>query len=241
MGIKIVQRKKIYEEVAEQLMALIKSGELLPGDRLDSVEELSRQFDVGRSTIREALTALRAMGLIEMKQGEGTFVKNFDGRTLGIPLASALLMTKKDIAELLEVRRVLEVGMVKSAAENRTMEDLAALKGHLQEMYDHTDQPKIAEQADLAFHYAIAKATHNEMLQSLFKTVNDVMSEVIHDTRLICLYDEQATFETLNAQHLHIFNAIASQNIDQANEAMTTHLQFVEDVLNSYVAEQKEG
>ncbi|AJH75636.1 HTH-type transcriptional regulator lutR [Bacillus cereus ATCC 4342] len=89
---------------------MIKNGTLKPGDKLLPVHQLAEQFQVGRSAVREALSALRAMGLIEMKQGEGTYVKNFDSSSLTKSLNNRLLMKKEDILNLLEVRKVLEVG-----------------------------------------------------------------------------------------------------------------------------------
>lgn len=72
-----VQTKKKYEEVCEILHNKIRSNELKPGDRIDSVEHLAEQLQVSRSAVREAMSALKAMGLIEIKQGSGTFVKEF--------------------------------------------------------------------------------------------------------------------------------------------------------------------
>lgn len=78
MKYKQIKTKKIYEEIADALIESIRTGELLPGEKLDSVQALSENFQVSRSAVREALSALKAIGLIEMKQGEGTYVKQFD-------------------------------------------------------------------------------------------------------------------------------------------------------------------
>ena len=77
MTYKKIKPKKIYEEVSEELYEMIRSGTLKPGDKLDSIQQLAENFQVGRPAIREALSALSSMGLIEIKQGEGTFVKTF--------------------------------------------------------------------------------------------------------------------------------------------------------------------
>lgn len=113
---------------------MIKNGTLKPGDKLLPVHQLAEQFQVGRSAVREALSALRAMGLIEMKQGEGTYVKNFDSSALTKPLNNMLLMKKEDILDLLEVRKVLEVGAVRAAAVKRTEDNLKNMKHWLDEM-----------------------------------------------------------------------------------------------------------
>src|SRR4051794_30812075 len=107
---KQIKPKKIYEEVAETLHEAIRNGTLKSGDKLDSVQQLAENFQVGRSAIREALSALRAMGLIEMKQGEGTYVLQFEAQNLTFPLSTAMLMNQEDVRNLLEVRKIIEAG-----------------------------------------------------------------------------------------------------------------------------------
>ncbi|MEC2126594.1 FadR/GntR family transcriptional regulator, partial [Bacillus paranthracis] len=127
---------------------MIKNGTLKPGDKLLPVHQLAEQFQVGRSAVREALSALRAMGLIEMKQGEGTYVKNFDSSSLTKSLNNRLLMKKEDILNLLEVRKVLEVGAVRAAAAKRTEDNLQNMKHWLDEMAKSVGDEKAGEKAD---------------------------------------------------------------------------------------------
>ncbi|MDF2903988.1 MAG: GntR family transcriptional regulator, partial [Bacillus sp. (in: firmicutes)] len=103
-----IKQTKIYEEVADAVHDKIKSGELKPGDKLDSVQQLAENFCVSRSAVREALTALKAMGLIEMKQGEGTYIREFEPTLISSPLTSAILMNEDDVRNLVEVRKILE-------------------------------------------------------------------------------------------------------------------------------------
>ena len=124
---------------------MIKNGTLKPGDKLLPVHQLAEQFQVGRSAVREALSALRAMGLIEMKQGEGTYVKNFDSSSLTKSLNNRLLMKKEDILNLLEVRKVLEVGAVRAAAAKRTEDNLQNMKHWLDEMAKSVGDEKAGE------------------------------------------------------------------------------------------------
>ena len=124
---------------------MIKNGTLKPGDKLLPVHQLAEQFQVGRSAVREALSALRAMGLIEMKQGEGTYVKNFDSSSLTKSLNNRLLMKKEDILNLLEVRKVLEVGAVRVAAAKRTEDNLQNMKHWLDEMAKSIEMKRLAK------------------------------------------------------------------------------------------------
>ncbi|MEG0260299.1 MAG: FadR/GntR family transcriptional regulator [Lysinibacillus sp.] len=235
MNYKKITRKKIYEEVADIILEMIKTGQLKPGDQLDSVQELANNFQVGRSAIREALTSLRAMGLIEMRQGEGTFVKTFAANNLAYPIQSAMLMTKKNIEELLQVRFILEAGIVANAAQKRTTEDLAKMRLHLEEMIAHSENAELGERADLAFHLAIAKAADNVLLSTLMQHVSDLMTEAMRETRRICLYSEKQTLAQLNEQHLEIYHQIEKQDAMAAEQAMKAHLLFVEEVLAEHM------
>ena len=85
------------------------------------MQQLAENFQVGRSAIREALSALKAMGLIEMKQGEGTYVRQFEASSIHFPLSTAMLMNKDDVINLLEVRKIIEIGAATSAAAKRTI------------------------------------------------------------------------------------------------------------------------
>ncbi|WP_374718782.1 FadR/GntR family transcriptional regulator [Parageobacillus toebii] len=235
MKFKQIKTKKIYEEVAEAIFEMIKTGALKPGDKLDSVQQLAEKFQVGRAAIREALTALKAMGLIELKQGEGTYVREFDPATISFPLSIAVLMNKEDIWHLLEVRKLLEVGAASLAAQKRTDDDLIAMEQALHEMKEAIGNDELGEKADLAFHMAVAAASHNPILVSLMNSVSEMMIETMRETRRIWLFSRQTTTEKLLQQHTEIFKAIKEKNADAAQERMLQHLTNVENILHKYI------
>ncbi|PID14936.1 GntR family transcriptional regulator [Sporosarcina sp. P34] len=235
MKYKQIKPKKIYEEVADALLEMIRSGELKPGDKLDSVQQLAESFSVGRSAIREALTSLRALGLIEMRQGEGTYVNEFSSEDLAFPLQSAILMNQQDVDHLLGVRKILEVGAVTNAALNRSDEDLAKMEKALRSMKEHAGDILLGEKADLDFHFAIAEATGNTLLVTLMNHVASLIGESMRETRRICLYTEAATVDRLYEEHEAIFLAIKKQQPDLAAIHMQGHLVNVENVLSNYL------
>ncbi|PIC70355.1 GntR family transcriptional regulator [Sporosarcina sp. P16b] len=235
MNYKRIKPKKIYEEVADALLEMIRSGELKPGDKLDSVQQLAESFSVGRSAIREALTSLRALGLIEMRQGEGTYVNEFSSEDLAFPLQSAILMNQQDVDHLLGVRKILEVGAVTNAALNRSDEDLAKMEKALRSMKEHAGDILLGEKADLDFHFAIAEATGNTLLVTLMNHVASLIGESMRETRRICLYTETATVDRLYEEHEAIFLAIKKQQPDLAAIHMQGHLVNVENVLSNYL------
>ncbi|MGM9924452.1 MAG: FadR/GntR family transcriptional regulator [Bacillus sp. (in: firmicutes)] len=232
MEYKQIKPKKLYEEVADALYDMIKKGELKPGDKLDSVQQLAENFQVGRSAIREALSALRAKGLVEMKQGEGTYVRQFDAGKLNF--SSAILMNRTDVVNLLEVRKIIEMGAVALAAENRTDENIKRLKEVLACMKDSFGDEKEEERTDILFHLAVAKASQNPMLCELMRNVSGMMEVHMKETRSIWLYAEGITVENLYMDHVQILEAIIEQNKEQAQQLMWNHLTVVEKNLVAY-------
>ncbi|WP_318246131.1 FadR/GntR family transcriptional regulator [Halobacillus halophilus] len=226
MDYKPIRSKKIYEQVADSLLESLKNGELNPGDKLDSVEHLAKSFSVGRSAVREALSALRAMGILEMRQGEGTYIKSFEASRFSLPTSAAFLMRTEDMKELLEVRQILEVGAAGSAALSHKTEDLKPMEEALLEMAEANGNNEIGEQADLAFHMALVKATHNEMLIQLMQSVSEIMVQAMRETRKL-LHSKERT-EKLLQEHRRIFQAIKDRSELQAREEMMVHLRNVE-------------
>ncbi|MEF2093732.1 FadR/GntR family transcriptional regulator [Bacillus sp. CFBP9009] len=240
MVYKKIKPKKIYEEVSDELYEMIRSGSLKPGEQLDSIQQLAENFQVGRPAIREALSALSSMGLIEIKQGEGTFVKTFDPAILNHPLSAALLMDQDNIKHLLEVRKILESGTAEVAAKKRTEENLIKLKDRLFDMEKVSDDEELSDKADIAFHVAVANASQNELLITLMNHVSELMTEKMRDIRRIALYSEEMTLKQLYQQHVRIYDAIVAQDEDGARSAMLFHLQSVEESLDRVIQKNQQ-
>lgn len=234
MEYKKIKQKKIYEQVAESIYDMIKSGQVKPGEKLESVQQLAEHFQVGRSAIREALTSLKAMGLIEIRQGEGTFIKQFEKEQITSPLSTAILMNKEDIAHLLEVRKIIEIGTAYSAAQKRTDLQLIAMEAALEEMRLSCGNEELGEQADLRFHLSIAEGSQNPLLISLMNHVSGLMAENMKETRRLWLYSKQATTDRLYEEHVAIYNAIKVQDPEKARSIMLQHIENVEVVLTKY-------
>lgn len=234
MQYKPVKTKKSYEQVADTLLEMIKSGQLQPGDKLDSVTQLAKSFEVSQSVIREALSGLRAMGLLTMRQGEGTYVSKYDASKFSLPVSAAFIMKKEDVKELFEVRRILEAGAAASAALHHTEKDIEAMKKVLLEMEEAIGNGELGEQADYDFHLAIVKASQNKMLTSLLSSVSDIMAETIRETRRLVLFSEGRD-ERLLQEHRKIFEAIQAKNPNEARKNMVEHLIGVEKLLEKYI------
>jgi GntR family transcriptional repressor for pyruvate dehydrogenase complex len=225
--------RKLYENVTKKIQEMIRNGQLKPGDKLKSVLQLAEDFQVGRSAVREALSALQAMGLVEMKQGDGTFVRQFDPAALTVPV-SAMLMGAEDILEILEIRRYLEIGCAGLAARRWEDQDLVPIERALSNMKEAstTEEENLA---DYEFHQAIAIASHNRMLIQMMSTLSRAVETSMHQTRQIWLLGRDSSTEGLYKEHETIYNAIRKRDAILAERVMNTHLLQVETVLSSSI------
>ena len=220
-----IPSKKVSDIVAEKIEDWIRSGNVQPGEKLPSVRELCDMFDVGRSAVRDALTTLKGRGLVTVKQGEGTFVCHLDTSQL---LPDILLVTDRDIHQLYQVRKILEVGIVEMAAQHATKEQRATMKSALEELA----QAKTLKgwEADYRFHQAIAEASGNHILLELMETVSSTIKKGIMDCHRIILSDPTLQKEIAD-QHIAIYEAIEAGDSVSAREAMYSHLIDVEKLL----------
>ena len=123
-----VKRSRVYEHIVEQIHALIREGRWAPGDQIPPERELAERFRVSRTSVREALRALEMQGIIDSRQGGGTFVRTADTEALVPPLAAAILRGRRELAEVLEVRELIEPGIARLAATRATAEHASELE-----------------------------------------------------------------------------------------------------------------
>jgi GntR family transcriptional repressor for pyruvate dehydrogenase complex len=225
-----IKPTKIYEEIVEQLKNAILSGEFQPGSRLPSVRELSQQLCVGQAAVREALSALKAMGLVTLKQGEGTFVNRYDPHEITKSVESVAFIGKEDILSLLELRKIIETGTARLAAKRRTTEDLVQIETVLAKMAEDLSSASLGEEADWEFHYAVATASKNPFLLSLMEAIGEKIKSSLLISRRH-LYQISGSHERLLRDHKTIFQAIQAGDQRQAEESMLIHLIQVEEFL----------
>src|SRR5262249_54598873 len=143
---------------------LLESGGARVGQKLPAERELVEIFGVGRSSVREALKSLSLLGLLEIRQGDGTYVRSPSSDLLPQVIQWGLMLSDHKRAEMIEARRVIEVAVAELAASRRTESDLAELETHLQGMRDSVDSLEQWVEHDMQFHFAVAKAAHNGAL-----------------------------------------------------------------------------
>jgi DNA-binding FadR family transcriptional regulator len=162
-----VSRVSTVNAVIEEIRNQIRSGEWVLGDRLPSEAELTRMLGISRASLREAVRALVHAGLLDARQGDGTYVVAVDEAAVALNRK----LTQSKAMDVLEVRRGLDASAVPLAAARRTDEDLAAMREALDARNSGADRGDMTAfvDADLRFHLAVARAAHNELLLDLYE------------------------------------------------------------------------
>jgi len=217
-----VSPQTIADQVAQQLRSLITSGGYKPGDRLPSERELAARLGVGRPAVREALRELRAQGLVVIGRGaQGTRVAALPSPSFAEPLAPLLGQGAERIIELMEVRSAVEIEAAGLAARRATIEDL-----HRLSLLASGPTERLTPDQDVAFHAAIAQATHNP----LFERVIREPVQILHDHMAAILnayYEEPGGAVALHQQHEAVRQAIRAGDEERARRAMRHHLNYV--------------
>jgi DNA-binding FadR family transcriptional regulator len=218
-----IERRKLYEEIVERLLARIRAGEFAPGGQLPSERQLMQSYAVGRPAVREALLILQRMGLITITHGDRARLVEISADTAirqVSEIARFLLETSPGSLEhLKQARLFFEVGMVRMAAEKATTRDIDRLRQALEEHRAALEDGSRFLAKDMAFHHAIAAVSGNP----IFEAVSRAMLEWLE--RFYTELVRAPGREHLGlAEHVRIFNCIARHDADGAARAMTAHL-----------------
>jgi DNA-binding FadR family transcriptional regulator len=221
-----ISKRKIPQEIAEQIITLISNGDLAPGDKLPTEKKLEEMFGVSRPSIREALSALEMAEIIEMRHGEGSFIRDIDLNTHIHPLAVKMLIKSGTVYEILEARKAIEGYTVILAAQHATQEDLRDLENILAKMKEEMKLGHLGEENDLIFHLRIAKASHNSILYQVMESLSGLMKHCQKHTRQYSRCIPGRPREIVN-QHIKIFQAIVNKKPNAAQKAMLDHLEDI--------------
>jgi GntR family transcriptional repressor for pyruvate dehydrogenase complex len=221
-----VRKGRRYEQVAEQIQRLIASGALSPGDRLPPERELAAKFGVGRSSLRDAIRTLEVMGIVESRHGSGTVVRDLSTDSLVVPLASVLAHKRELVAELLDVRRMIEPALAARAAANATEEELSRLEDILRRQAEKVRRGEPSIEEDSEFHYTIALAARN----SVVLRVLDVLMDLLRESRQRSL-QVKGRPERSCAGHQRILRAIKRRDGPAAEAAVRKHLKEIEEIV----------
>lgn len=221
LSLRPVPRSNLAERVAAELLKEIRDKHLTPGTKLPSERDLMAGLGVGRSSVREAINGLAALGAVEVRHGQGAFVTDAaagiaPSRSIAVALARGITH------ELFEARRLVEVPTARLAAERRTAADIAEIARALA---DHEEALRTGDsgvEPSVRFHVEVAEAAHNEVLAGFVRSFATMLGE-----RGPILEELPGFREWEIDQHRSVFEPIEARDVELAGQRMRAHLDTV--------------
>ena len=217
--IRPVSRATLPQEIVKSLTDLIMRRVWKPGDLIPSEKELAIRFQVGRSTVREAVKSLVVLGVLEARAGEGSFVREPTSELLSGAFRWGLLLSERNLDDLVDVRVLVEAECARRAAERRTPALMAQLEASLREMQAEPMDHAAFMESDTRFHLGIAHAAQNPIFENIGATIQSIVRIWYPKT----YYIPETKSRTV-AEHRAIADGIASGDGDKAQAAMRAHL-----------------
>ncbi|MBI3127101.1 MAG: FadR family transcriptional regulator [Candidatus Tectomicrobia bacterium] len=230
-----VKKTRLYEDVVAQIQKLVRTKKLSPGDKLPSERELAVALGIGRPSVREALRTLDSMGLIEVRSGQGAFLRNLslDPYLASIrdSLAFLLDVREETLLELWEVRQGLEEQMARLAARRRSALDLERLRGLTGEMERGLGAPEEVVRSGMAFHRALCEAAGNAVLLTVWEAIAGLIEK--SQRRIIGVPGQP---REAFAKHEALLAAVEAGDAEGARRAMREHMEAEEAHLRGALA-----
>ena len=214
------RRVPIYASVQAKLREFVRQENLAPGDRLPPERELARRLTVSRTSLRQALTALRVEGLVDIRHGNGIYLLRSADDTVP-PIAADLATAHPELPALGEVRNALEALAAWGAALRRSDDDLAALVAAVRVMEQEIAGGEHGLRGDRAFHRAVLQAACNEVLTMLLDAIEEGSERIAHAS-----LSRPGQPERSLAAHRLILDAIVGREADLARRLMSDHLEL---------------
>lgn len=227
----VVDRSTLPQEIAARLLDLIKAEQLRPGDKLPPERELAAEMHVSRPVLREALRALSIMNVVEIRQGAGTYITALEPQQLVAHLEFVFSKDPVALSQVLETRRIVEVGNVRLAAQRITPDEIADLDALLERLRAAIGDAERFAELDIAFHDAVCEAAGNFLLVQFMRIINTLGKVSRERTGAAA-----ATRKRALKDHEAILAALRAKDPAAAAAAMEAHLVHVEAALAGAMA-----
>ncbi len=216
----LAPRETLVETIANALIRYIAENKLCGGDRLPSERELVTMIGVSRLPLREALSVLKGLGIVEARHGKGVFVKQLDPAAV-FGMLSPLLKVQAgiDVRHLFEARLPLEMGIAAKAAQYRSPANLEVLEDELEGMRASLSNRPVYVAHDKSFHQELARATGNPVFGVFMASLTDLLAELHERYR-----DNVAVRRAALREHEQILEAVREGDSDAASAAVHRHL-----------------
>jgi GntR family transcriptional repressor for pyruvate dehydrogenase complex len=236
MSLAPIKSTRIYEEIVRQIKQMIAEGRLTSGDQLPPERDLAEKFVVSRTSVREALRALESVGLVEIRPGEGTFVREVSVEALIEPLALVMASQREAIGELFEARRVIEPAIAALAAQRATPDEVQDMDRILDEQAREIAAGRTGLVQDAQFHAAIASAAHNQAITRVVHAIMDLLTQSREES-----LNTPGRARRSHEDHRRVLEAIRRRDEAGVAEAMREHLTAVEGLVLGPEAARRGG
>ena len=215
---KVRKPRKLPEQIADKLREMIIQEEMKTGMKLPAEAELMARFGVSRSTVREAVKILQTENIVDIRQGQGTFLCSMPGLKQD-PLGLRFANQQELIAHLLEMRLLIEPGVAALAAQRRQEEDLAQMKVLLDKMDNAYLHGEDYTPYDAEFHSIIARAARNGVVERLLPTIHESIQAGYHHTQRV-----EGSYQRASQCHLDMYRGIMEHDSERARQAAQRHM-----------------
>ena len=223
-----MKQVRLAQSVADEVRSMILHDRMSSGDQLPSEMELMTRFDVGRSTIREAMKQLQAENIVVIRRGRGSFVADQIG-LIRDPLGLSFEEQNRVLRELMEVRLLLEPGIAGEAAKRRDEGNLEAMRRSIERMTEAFSKGEDYQSFDYDFHLAMAESVHNSVLRRIYPVVFEAIAQGYQRTAHV-----HGSFEVALNYHREILSAIEEGDAEAARDCTRRHiLQALADINKS--------
>ena len=224
-----VNRNTLSKQVLENIIQLLVSGQLKPGDKLPTEMELMEKLQVSRPVLREALSSLESLGVITRKTREGTF---FNNKISSHSFSIMLSLAQNNLQAMVEARMALELGLITIAAEKISDEELKRLKQTIDDIANNKETNY--GEADLEFHRIIALSANNPIVEGLVDTLIVTLVKINNEIKV---REPERTIQ----HHMAIYKALEKRDPFEAFHQMFLHLDYVRQKVLKEYPDQKKG
>lgn len=214
------KNQPISRQIADKIQQMVMDGELMPGDRLPSERQLAEKLNVSRTMIREAAALLEERGIVSVQTGSGSYITEATIETVARTFSLYAQRKHVTVAQMFEVRWMLEVENARMAATNILPKQIEQLALALKEMEETKTSLIKFTKADIRFHQMLAYASQNP----LFPVLLDTITDMLHEQALLATAVE-GSLENALKHHRNIFQAIQNKDAQAARDAMKIHLE----------------
>ena len=229
MSIQPIKRHGLTEEISFRILDLVQRGHFKPGDKLPPERELAEQLEVSRPSLREAMSSLAFMNVVEIRQGSGTYITSLEPDLLSENLEHIFTLGKSTVVHVMQCRNIVEPDCAALAAGKITPEQIEQLRAIALQTREHTDDLVEHAELDIQFHLLIVEAANNPLLKRFLSSIT-VLDRTARAKGLSNLPDgyRQERIRQAYEDHIQVVKALESKDAEASRAAMKRHLEHVE-------------